>query len=81
MTPITEDANLLQSIFDNQSDLTELYNEPTYDELKEVLQNFLNPSDETEESAPTNTTEKVAEKTATTSTSDVSDAFDNLFNN
>ena len=80
-TAITEDADTLQSIFDNQSDLTELYNEPTYDELKEVLQNYLNPSDETETSAPTNTTEKVAEQTATKSTADVSDAFDNLFNN
>ena len=56
---------------DNQSDLVELYNEPTYDELKEVLQNYLNPSDETETSAPTNTTEKVAEQTATKSTADV----------
>ena len=79
-TAITEDAEQLKGIFENQSNLTELYNEPTYDELKEVLQNYLNPSDETEESAPTNTKEKVAEKTATTSTSDVSDAFDNLFN-
>ena len=80
-TTITDDATLLTSIMDNQSDLVELYTEPTYDELKEVLQNYLNPSDETEESAPTNTKEKVAEQTATTSTSDVSDAFDNLFNN
>ena len=80
-TTITDDATLLESIMDNQSDLVELYNEPTYDELKEVLQNYLNPSDETETSAPTNTTEKVAEQTATKSTADVSDAFDNLFNN
>ena len=80
-TAITEDANLLKSIFDNQSDLTELYNEPTYDELKDVLQTFLNPSEETETIAPTNTTEKVAEQTATTKTADVADAFDNLFNN
>ncbi len=80
-TTITDDAKMLESIFENQSDLTELYNEPTYDELKEVLQNFLNPSDDSEESAPTNTTEKVAEQTATKSTADVSDAFDNLFNN
>ena len=82
MTPITEDANLLQSIFDNQSDLTELYNEPTYDELKEVLQNYLNPSDDTQttETANTTTTEKVAEQTATTAKADVSDAFDELFN-
>ena len=80
-TTITDDATLLESIMENQSDLVELYNEPTYDELKEVLQNYLNPSDETETSAPTNTTEKVAEQTATKSTADVSDAFDNLFNN
>ena len=80
-TTITDDATLLESIMDNQSDLVELYTEPTYDELKEVLQNFLNPSDEIETSAPTNTTEKVAEQTATKSTADVSDAFDNLFNN
>ena len=80
-TTITDDATLLTSIMDNQSDLVELYNEPTYDELKEVLQNYLNPSDNSEESAPTNTTEKVAEQTATKSTADGSDAFDNLFNN
>ena len=80
-TTITDDATLLTSIMENQSDLVELYTEPTYDELKEVLQNYLNPSDETEESAPKNTKEKVAEQTATTSTSDVSDAFDSLFNN
>ena len=81
-TAITDDATLLESLMDNQSNLTELYNEPTYDELKEVLQNFLNPSDEAEtSSAPTNTTEKVAEQTATTAKADVSDAFDNLFNN
>ena len=80
-TAMTDDASLMENLMDNQSNLTELYNEPTYDELKEVLQNFLNPSDETETSAPTNTTEKVAEQTATKSTADVSDAFDNLFNN
>ena len=80
-TAITEDAEMLKGIFENQSELTELYNEPTYDELKEVLQAFLNPSQETETSVPTNTTEKVAQQTATKSTADVSDAFDNLFNN
>ena len=80
-TAITEDADMLKNIFDNQSNLTELYNEPTYDELKEVLQTFLNPSEETEASVSTNTTEKVAQQTATKSTADVSDAFDNLFNN
>ena len=80
-TAITEDAEQLKGIFENQSDLTELYTEPTYDELKEALQNYLNPSDETETAeTSTATTEKVAEKTETAKTADVSDAFDELFN-
>lgn len=81
-TAITEDSNQLQSIFDNQSDLTELYTEPSYDELKEVLANYLNPdSAESETSdANTTTTEKVANETETTKKEDVSDAFDELFN-
>ena len=80
-TAITEDSELLQSIFDNQSDLTELYTEPTYDELKEVLQNYLNPSDETESTETSTTaTETVATETETKKTADVSDAFDELFN-
>ena len=79
-TTITDDATLLESIMDNQSDLVELYNEPTYDELKEVLQNYLNPSDDSEVAQTTTTTEQVSEKTETKSTADVSDAFDELFN-
>ena len=86
-TAITEDSDQLQSIFDNQSNLTELYTEPTYDELKEALQSYLNPSADDETTTPTSngtstttTTEKVAEKTETKSTADVSDAFDELFN-
>ena len=85
-TAITEDADLLKGIFENQSDLTELYTEPTYDELKDALHNFLNPSDETTETTTTSngtsqsTTEKVAAKSETAKTADVSDAFDELFN-
>ena len=80
-TAITDDATLLESLMDNQSNLTELYNEPTYDELKEVLQNYLNPSDESETTTETTATpEKVAVKTETKATADVSDAFDELFN-
>ena len=73
---------VLESIFENQPDLTELYTEPTYDELKEVLANYLNPSDDTEstETTSTATPEKVAVKTETKATADVSDAFDELFN-
>ena len=79
-TAITDDATLLENLMDNQSNLTELYNEPTYDELKDVLQNYLNPSDDSETTETTATPEKVSEKTETKQTADVSDAFDELFN-
>ena len=85
-TPITEDATLLESIFENQSDITELYKEPTYDELKDALQNYLNPNDEdsTETTSTTTSTSNTKSTPATAvkepATSDVSDAFDQLFN-
>ena len=81
-TTITDDANLLSNLLENQSELTELYTEPSYDDLKEVLQNYLNPSDDTQtvETSNTNTTETVATQTSTTTTGEVSDAFDKLFN-
>ena len=87
-TAITTDSDQLQSIFDNQADLTELYTEPTYDELKDVLQNFLNPSDDTGTTttsngvtASTTPTENVGTTTSTKETTEVADAFDDLFNN
>ena len=65
--------------------MTELYTEPTYDELKEVLANYLNPSDESEETTTTATTTTTTQtatptKTEEKKTADVEDAFDQLFN-
>ncbi len=77
-TPITEDASLLQTITDNQTNITDIYNELSYEDLTEVLNNWLNPSEdeETEESA-----EETSNKTeAPKATEDVSSAFDDLFN-
>ena len=91
-TAITEDAEQLKSIMDNQSDLTELYTEPTYDELKEALANYLNPnSEETEQTTttsngvtasttPTTNTGTTTKKEDTKKTENVEDAFDQLFN-
>ena len=91
-TPLTEDKDLLESLLTNQTDISELYTEKTYDELSEVLENWLNPSDG---DSPTNTTEETPsmsemkttttqkEKTkatpATATTDNVGDAFDDLF--
>ena len=77
-TPITEDASLLQTITDNQTNITDIYNELSYEDLTEVLNAWLNPSEEeeTEESA-----EETSNKTETPkATEDVSSAFDDLFN-
>ena len=89
-TPITEDKDILQSVFDNQADLTELYTEPTYDDLKDALASYLNPS--TDDTTVTSTTSNgvAASTTPTTNTGttttdtkkeeNVEDAFDQLFN-
>lgn len=43
-TPITNDATLLGKILNEQPDITSLYNEPSPEELKNVLEAYLNPS-------------------------------------
>ena len=75
VTALSDDSNLLQKLLDEQPDIKELYQEPTFDELKSHLSNFLNPSDSTEE-----TTEKEPEMVATEASSNVEDDFDKLFN-
>ena len=75
VTALSDDSNLLQRLLDEQPDIKELYQEPTFDELKSHLSNFLNPSDSTEE-----TTVKEPEMVTTEASSNVEDDFDKLFN-
>jgi len=80
-TPITEDKAVLSTLLDDQKDIREVYNELTYDELAEALQDWLNPSEDGEkqesnkDSVPASTI-----ASAVKSTTDVNDAFDDLFN-
>ena len=90
-TSITESSEALEGLLNNQSNLTELYTEPSYDDLKDVLKNYLNPGSE-ESTETTTTSNGVAASTApttntgtaTTATTakkeNVEDAFDELFN-
>ena len=78
-TPITEDATLLENLMDNQKDITEIYQEQSYDELTEVLNTWLNPEEEEESKEESVTKSEVKEDVK--STEDVSAAFDDLFNN
>ena len=91
-TPLTEGKDMLESLLNNQPNLTELYTEPSYDDLKEALATYLNPSDDTTDTsttsngvaattAPTTNTGTATTAATTKKTDDVEDAFDSLFNN
>ena len=81
-TPITEDKAVLTNLLDDQKDIREVYNELSYDELAEALGDWLNPSEDEEETTKTDTTNVPAStlKSAVSNTSNVTDAFDDLFN-
>ena len=79
--PITEDKAVLTDLLDNQKDITEVYNELSYDELAEALGDWLNPSDGEEETTKSDTNVPASTlKSAVSNTSNVTDAFDDLFN-
>ena len=85
-TPITENKDTLEKIFNSQIKLEDLWDEPSYDDLKDALQRYLNPSDEesdlssvkSEDNKSSNTVSKP--KVEAKSTENVEDAFDQLFN-
>ena len=85
--PLTEDKDLLKRVYEDQPNVTELYTEPSYDELKEALAVYLNPENEDTDTTTTSngvaaTTTPTANTggTTTAKTDDVEDAFDQLFN-
>ena len=87
-TAVTDNKELLEKVYNEQSKLTELYTEPEYDELKDVLQSYLNPeavsetSTESKDSgdAPWDSKNEQKKETVSETTSNVEDAFDDLFN-
>ena len=79
-TPISEDKAQLEGLLDNQKDINELYQELSYEELTNVLNQWLNPEasddDTKEDTAPASV---VAAESAN-KVEDASAAFDELFN-
>ena len=90
-TPLVEDSQQVENLLQNQTEITDLYQELSYDELKDVLEGWLNPSGG-EDSSSTSTTQQTlsttqpaqqtttSQQTQTSNTSDVASAFDELFN-
>ena len=79
-TPITEDAAVLESIKESQKNITEIYQERSYDELTQALNEYLNGDSESKEDLVEETKETVS-KTKSYDSKKTSDAFDDLFNN
>lgn len=48
-SPLSENAELVKKLLEEQPDVLNLYKHYEYDELKEILQNFLDPKDESED--------------------------------
>ena len=76
-TPITEDASTMETIKDTQKNITEIYQERSYDELTQALNEYLNGDSTTEEESTEQTTETNSSKMDATQ---AADAFDDLFN-
>ena len=78
-TTITEDASLLETLTESQKNITEIYQEQSYEDLTQALNDYLNGGSSSEE---TKEEEKPAVAEASTYDSQkTSDAFDDLFNN
>jgi hypothetical protein len=92
-SPITADESKIDGLLEGQTEITDLYSELSYDELKSVLEGWLNPNAEGESqpasaglSQPTARPAAAApvqpkvEINAPQKTDDVANAFDDLFN-
>jgi len=60
-TPLSEDASAKQNFMENQTNITDIYSELSYEELKSVLEGWLNPTAEDGD-------ESVSQETLSTST-------------
>ncbi len=80
-TPITEDAAVLESIKESQKNITEIYQERSYDELTQALNDYLNGDSEEKEETVKETVKETVSETKSYDSKETSDAFDDLFNN
>ena len=82
VTPMTEDKNVAEQAANNQPNLTDIFKEPSYDDLKAALETWLNPEDgnSTQTSAAAEPKKEEAAPVGVNKVDDVGKAFDDLFN-
>ena len=78
VTPATEDSNVAEKILNGQVDLFDIYKKKSYDELKGILEEWLN-GDEAEGEQKTETVAQQAASVGAKSTDNIEKAFDDLF--
>lgn len=85
-TSVVTDDKAIATKITNQPKITDIFPEPTYEELEKALAQWMNPenadSDANTTHTPSNNSEETAETTTsdTTKKTDVSSAFNDLFN-
>jgi hypothetical protein len=84
--PATEDKSIAEKIM-NQPQITDIFPEPTYEELEQALTDWMNPENadsdvttNTDSEEPAAAPAKASTKPAATKVDDVSSAFNDLFN-
>jgi hypothetical protein len=77
-TSISDDPAVLE-VVKKQQDITEIYQELSYDDMTEILNEWLNPKEDVKESV-TKTNSVPTSELAKSKSSNTSDAFDDLFN-
>lgn len=90
ISPISEDADLVKKVLESQKEITEVYKKYSYDEIKKMLHDYINPQEEPTEVSTPAVEESVTEeppfdgpyKSAsdyTENKSSVASKFDDLF--
>ncbi len=79
-TPVSDDPELLELV-KKQQDIREIYQEQSYDDLTEILNEWLNPDEsESSEEESEEKTVSTSQLSETSKVSNTADAFDDLFN-
>jgi hypothetical protein len=79
-TPISDDPAVLE-VVKKQQDITEIYQELSYDDMTEILNEWLNPKEDAkEEESTTKVDTVVSSELEKSKVSNTSEAFDDLFN-
>ena len=79
-TPISDEPSVLENVKTSQKDITEIYQEQSYEDLTNVLNEWLNPSEEAKDEEEVKQESVSTSDLGTSKVKDTSEAFDELFN-